>query len=736
MKKSLLLFVFFVALSFNSFAQNWTQLSSTDLEIPFSEAIIKHGSDWYLGVPGGVFKTSNGGDSWTLVNNNLYASLGRLRVEGFCSSGSNLIAINRWDGLAYTSNGGSSWNQISDIPDNYYFSQNIVKIGSTLLIVATTQESPSTSYIYYSTNDGINWTQGAQVVGAIREPEIFSNGTTAFISHTNNDNNDEFIGITTNGTTIDALPFSSAYSGTSIDNVVFSGNYLIVSGDGSLQKYDLVGSGGWTDITILQTDPDVVVIVFISLVENGSGKLFASILNSNLEIGFYSSADQGDTWTTENVSMSLGAEFALGLHAVGNEVMACFIDEGIHYTSDITTTNLSRKNSGLLASDFEDFFITPNGNFLTSLFISGPYGSNNSGANWSKWNTGYSLFVLEHIYGYISDGTNVYANYSNEPDENVPPQDVYKSTDNGVSWTKVDYPETLDNVKVVGTNGTTIFAKSIDKTDPNNPFNRYYKSTDAAATWVEITTIPSTFTPSAVSGNGTTVFMVGLDDLYKPAIYTSVNDGTDWTLSMSGINTADLESYQNNDDFIPLVTATSKAFVQLRFSGWNNKIMRWTGSGWETATAAGAISLDLESIAYHNNVLFISPWNGGVYISYDNGENFTATNNLPDGINARIFAFEGDMAYISTNRGIWQLTIPTDITTPITSNKFSISPNPADDVITVVAKTIRIYNSSGNLVKTISVVNNQADISDLAKGIYIVKAETDSGTYTSKLVKK
>ena len=94
------------------------------------------------------------------------------------------------------------------------------------------------------------------------------------------------------------------------------------------------------------------------------------------------------------------------------------------------------------------------------------------------------------------------------------------------------------------------------------------------------------------------------------------------------------------------------------------------------------------------------------------------------------------MAYISTNRGIWQLTIPTDITTPITSNKFSISPNPADDVITVVAKTIRIYNSSGNLVKTIGVVNNQADISDLAKGIYIVKAETDSGTYTSKLVKK
>lgn len=72
----------------------------------------------------------------------------------------------------------------------------------------------------------------------------------------------------------------------------------------------------------------------------------------------------------------------------------------------------------------------------------------------------------------------------------------------------------------------------------------------------------------------------------------------------------------------------------------------------------------------------------------------------------------------------------------------SVFPNPAKDIVTVATKngakftSIDVYSIEGQLVKSISKLNEreaQIQISDLAEGLYILKASTSTSTHSTKL---
>ncbi len=79
------------------------------------------------------------------------------------------------------------------------------------------------------------------------------------------------------------------------------------------------------------------------------------------------------------------------------------------------------------------------------------------------------------------------------------------------------------------------------------------------------------------------------------------------------------------------------------------------------------------------------------------------------------------------------------------SGDFKISPNPSKGYIKILGedtknlKSIKVYNVLGSLVKNIkiTIVTNQlaVDLSDLSKGLYLVKLNTkNSETTTQKLI--
>ena len=80
----------------------------------------------------------------------------------------------------------------------------------------------------------------------------------------------------------------------------------------------------------------------------------------------------------------------------------------------------------------------------------------------------------------------------------------------------------------------------------------------------------------------------------------------------------------------------------------------------------------------------------------------------------------------------------------ILASKFSVSPNPANDFISVtnsdniLVSGISITDLNGRVVKQISYANVSdihVNISDLASGMYMMNITSDKGSVTKKIVK-
>ncbi|HYH15514.1 MAG TPA: T9SS type A sorting domain-containing protein [Flavisolibacter sp.] len=80
------------------------------------------------------------------------------------------------------------------------------------------------------------------------------------------------------------------------------------------------------------------------------------------------------------------------------------------------------------------------------------------------------------------------------------------------------------------------------------------------------------------------------------------------------------------------------------------------------------------------------------------------------------------------------------------AQQFSLYPNPASQKVTIKAEltkpqaaTIKLINMLGQVVSTVSLpinnkVNYQLPLNKLAKGIYVVQLETETGMQAQRLV--
>ena len=111
-----------------------------------------------------------------------------------------------------------------------------------------------------------------------------------------------------------------------------------------------------------------------------------------------------------------------------------------------------------------------------------------------------------------------------------------------------------------------------------------------------------------------------------------------------------------------------------------------------------------------------------------------------------VFFINANTGYTVGNKGRILKTINggvLGITENNRSENFTIYPNPAEDIITIntdktrpISTNINIYNVAGSLVKTLLMNENQQNInvSDLSKGIYIVEIKSEELNERQKLI--
>ncbi len=155
--KKILVFLFAILTTyFNSSGQNyWTQPLHSFYQ---TFDMVCDGNNFYISTPGGVFRSTDNGNSWWLANNGLTNDNGLTNkyISSLFVNGNSIIAGAKIDGtytndgIYQSTNGGNSWAPLASWPSTYI--SDFEAIGNNLFAAT------NGSGIFLTTDNGVNWT--------------------------------------------------------------------------------------------------------------------------------------------------------------------------------------------------------------------------------------------------------------------------------------------------------------------------------------------------------------------------------------------------------------------------------------------------------------------------------------------------------------------------------------------------------------------------------------------------
>jgi photosystem II stability/assembly factor-like uncharacterized protein len=644
---------------------------------------------WFVAaVGGGVWKTTDAGQSWTNLTDDLpsiatttiamvqsqpdimYVGTG----EGFVS---NSIVNIFGDGIFKTEDGGDTWTQLASTDGNSnfrYVNRLIVHPENPNILIAATNEA-----IFKSTNGGDTWQNvldlGRNMQQVLANPENFY-------------------------TIFATVRGRGVYKSTDM-------------GDSWTKTSEEFSSGNRTEIAISPSDTTIVY----AAVESGGGLL-----------GFHRSEDAGESWTylgnspnwfTHNTNESGGQGWYDNTLAVAPNNPRELIVGGI----DLFRITVNESGTGFSAEQLSFWYLTPGDNeyvhadqhFIVMIPESrtnykvvvandgGIHYSTDSGNNWSDMNNGYNV-------------TQFYDGDRNPAEE----QYIGGAQDNGTQVSPINSSGISSWSEGLGGDG---FDAAWHKINPNIVFgtlydSRLYRSTNGGVNFSPVSPASSNqfHTPFSMSYKEPNTIFLGVDN----GVYRSLDAGDTWefsSVSYSGsthrlaASNADPDivwtgSFSSNiflsDDkgasFTPVaspvgvsgyLTGISTSYTDSRIAyltfGVSNqpKIYKWVirTSSWQNITG------DLPNIPVHtilempydSDIL----WAGtdiGLFISENGGTNWEyTTDNIPAVSIRRLKLFGKEIIAVTHGRGIFttrdeQLPgydvpgTPPSLTKPIYSN--------------------------------------------------------------------
>ena len=393
---------------------------------PINTQIIYAGTtEW-----GGVFKSTNGGSSWTKINTGTIGiDIYSLAIDPINTQ---IIYAGTYGGVFKSTNGGSSWTKMNTgLAGGIWVSSLAIDPTNTQIVYAGTSGG-----VFKSTNGGSSWT------------EINTGLTDTYIrSLAINPTNTQVVYAGTREEVLKSTNGGSSWANTGLTNTNVSSlaidptnTQIIYAGTNKGVFKSTNGGSNWTEINTGLTNTGVE-----SLAINPTN---TQIIYTGAYGGVFKSTNGGSSWTEMNTGLTSTTVISLAIDPTNTQIVYAGTNKGV-FKSTNGGSNWTAMNTGLTSINVLSLAINPTN---TQIIYAGTHGggvfkSTNEGSSWTVMNTGLTSTDGRFL---AIDPTNTQTIYAGTYGGGV-----FKSTNEGSSWTAVN----------IGLTSTTVYSLAIDPTN-------------------------------------------------------------------------------------------------------------------------------------------------------------------------------------------------------------------------------------------------------------------------------
>lgn len=447
-----------------------------------------------VGTAGKIIISDDNGQQWKAINSGINTDFSKVQFPDSQTGyivGSNSV-------LFKTENGGSSWFPLPSPAPSY---PGLINLAFPSVTVGYLVGGDG---VYKTADGGRNWKKCYD--------GFYNNLNSAYFLDENNGficgSSQTLIHTTDGGKTWETIAIPALGFNTNLSAITFVNSktgYMTSNAGDVLQSKD--GGKTWARISTVATDGVTSRILFSN---ESTGYIAAGF---NLE-GLYKTTDGGQTWKPEGTN-GFGALLGLAVNKTGDKVCAVGHGVGLGYTSEQGSLILLKNGS----ANWEER--SRNGNddyFGGNMFASGTgyvlgtrsFKTTDGGITWRDMHITYdsNLGYFHPIKGYfLNENTGFYADFYS----------VYKTTNGGTSWAKVNTDST-SQVRFF------YFYNAQIGYYANNYF--VFRTADGGNTWTKVLPTYNSYSISSISfPDAQTGYATGIGS----TVYKSTDGGLTWT---------------------------------------------------------------------------------------------------------------------------------------------------------------------------------------------------------------
>ena len=547
----------------------------------------------------GIFRSTDGGESWAPVNTGLQYVSGFFRDVTALAQKRDTLYVSMVSGLLASTDAGNTWQEVPQ-PQWPVFPTSILVIGDRIYI------GYERGGVWY-TDDSVSWIPVNDGLTNLEINELANIGTTLVVGTKEG-------GVFRKKPTEDSWhPINSGFTVQPI-NQEQTKNTQTESALHSSQRPQLPSKIRVDSIAVMDN------LLFVSAVWKKGGGLFRS-------------DDEGDTWTriaAEEITDSVQT-----LAVSGTMLYAGTSDSGV-FRSDDRGDSWTAVNNGLTHREVSTLLAVNENTVFVGTQV-GVFRTTDNGNSWVESNTGLTNTT---VFDFEVVGNKIYANYSTNTGGKI-----VRSVDGGESWQSVTMPIEYSWPTLSISDGELyIRAFRDDPHDEEGGFAGVFRLDEENNALVELFAQSHREHTTCMETVGTT-------------FYIGTWGGGVFRYQWERDSFPEVTNLGLDGHYISMLSVNRKLVYAITQDNGDGKIYRLQGEGrpWERIHLAEDMAdVDITGIRWVGSVLYVTS-DQGVFSSINGGHTWTSINDGLDGTRVSSIWTDGTDLYVGTRqRGVYR----------------------------------------------------------------------------------